>query len=59
MACWVRVGYTAGSHISAIYNLFSRFAVYVVALCVLILVFAQLGISSSVVRPMELRLDGG
>jgi membrane protein DedA with SNARE-associated domain len=39
VACWVTVGYTAGRHITAIYNWFSRFAVYaLVALCVLILV---------------------
>jgi len=38
VACWVTVGYTAGSHITAIYNWGSRFAVYVlVALCVLAL----------------------
>lgn len=38
VTCWVTVGYTAGSHITAIYNWGSRFAVYVlVALCVLAL----------------------
>jgi membrane protein DedA with SNARE-associated domain len=39
VACWVTVGYTAGSHITAIYNWFSRFAVYaLVVLSVLILI---------------------
>jgi membrane protein DedA with SNARE-associated domain len=39
VACWVTVGYAAGSHITAVYDWFSHFAVYaLVALCVLILV---------------------